>query len=376
MARVVVGSWMVRYPLGGILSWVLQYLVGFRQLGHEVWFVEKAGYPNACFDPLRGVMSNDCSIGATTVDGLLRRFGLNGRWCFVDWAGRYHGAPRKQIEAVFASADLFVDMGTHGHWADESEWVGTRVFLDGEPGFRQMKIELDDDLPAYDHWYTTGRCIGSASSAVPTAGREWRPIAHPVATELFNRSPPPDCGPFTTVMNWQSHDRLEYRGVTYGQKDVEFERFAELPKATAAPLELAVAGNVPSDRLRALGWRLRDAHQVTHSFDSFAAYIRHSSGEFGVCKNVFVATRSGWFSDRSAAYLASGRPVVLQDTGFSEHLPCGRGLFAVSDVEEAAAAIEEIRADRLRHSRWAADVARDHLEARTVLGRFLAEVGL
>jgi hypothetical protein len=376
MARIVLGSYMVRYPLGGMLSWVLQYLIGFRQLGHEVWFVEKAGYAKACLDPLRGVMSDDCSRGVALVDGLLRRFGLEGRWCFVDWAGHYHGTSREQIEGVFASTDVFVDMGTHGAWAEEAERAGMRVFLDGEPGFRQIKMELNGELPAYDYWYTTGRSIGRATSAAPTAGRDWRPIAHPVVTELFTVAPPPERAPFTTVMNWQSHGRLEYRGASYGQKDVEFERFADLPRATEVPLELAVAGEVPGERLRAIGWRLRDAHEVTRSFDSFADYIRRSSGEFGVCKHVFVATRNGWFSDRSAAYLASGRPVVLQETGFSEHLPCGRGLFAVNSVEDAAAAIEEIRAEPVRHSRWAVEVAREHLEARSVLGRFLAEVGL
>jgi hypothetical protein len=142
-------------------------------------------------------------------------------------------------------------------------------------------------------------------------------------------------------------------------------------------LEIAVSGkSIPTAQLREAGWRLRNAHEVTISFDSYAEYIRTSKGEFSVCKNVFVATNSGWFSDRSAAYLASSRPVVLQDTGFSEHLPCGRGLFAVRTADEAAAALEEIHGNYECHAKWARDIAVECLDAPKVLGRFLHEFGI
>ncbi len=158
---------------------------------------------------------------------------------------------------------------------------------------------------------------------------------------------------------------------------VDSGKFMALPGQTTASLEIAVSGkNVPNAQLMDAGWRIRDAHDVTLSFDSYAEYIRASKGEFSVSKNVFVATNSAWFSDRSAVYLASGRPVVLQDTGFSAHLPCGQGLFAVRTVEEAAAAINEINGNYERHSSWAHDIAVEYLDATKVLGRFLCELGL
>jgi hypothetical protein len=147
-----------------------------------------------------------------------------------------------------------------------------------------------------------------------------------------------------------------------------------LPRLSAVPLEVAIAGKVPAAQLRACGWRLRNAQEVTVTFDSYRQYIADSSGEFSVCKHVYVATNSGWFSDRSAAYLASGRPVILEATGFEAHLPCGRGLFAVRTPEEAAAALDEINRDYDRHANWARQVARDHLEATLVLGRLLFEL--
>jgi hypothetical protein len=170
---------------------------------------------------------------------------------------------------------------------------------------------------------------------------------------------------------------MEYQGERYGHKDVEFERFIQLPTLTTAPLEIAVAGkNVPTERLRAAGWRIRDAHQATSTFDSFVDYLRSSRAEFTVCKSAYVRMHTGWFSDRSAAYLASGRPVVMQDTGFSSRLPCGQGLFAARSVEEAAVAIDRVLVDYQLHSRAARELAVEHLDARRVLGRFLDELGL
>jgi hypothetical protein len=178
-------------------------------------------------------------------------------------------------------------------------------------------------------------------------------------------------------MSWQAHEPIEFAGTTYGQKDVEFVKFMDLPRRTLAPVEIAVAGkHVPVEQLAGSGWRLRNAHAVTLSFDSWKNYIQASKGEFSVCKNVFVATNSGWFSDRSAVYLASGRPVVMQDTGFSTHLPCGRGLFAVHTVEEAAAAIDEINSDYEQHAKWARVIASEYLDTPKVLRRFLRELGL
>lgn len=371
---------MVRYPLGGMLSWVLQYLVGFQRLGHEVWFVEKSGYPNACYDPRHDVMTDDASYGLAVVSDLLAQHEIQ-HWCFVDQAGRYHGTPRPQIEAAFREADLFLDMGTHGAWMPEAVATRCRVLNDGEPGFTQMRMELrqanGEVLPAYDHYYTTGANIGTPQSTAPTAGQTWRHLFHPVVPALFAVTPLPTRALFSTVMNWQSHARLQYQGKVFGQKDLAFATFMELPGRVAAQMEVAVHGKgVPLERLETEGWQVRDAHQATISVPAFYDHITRATGEFSVCKQVFVATRSGWFSDRSAAYLASGRPVVLQDTGFSAHLPCGDGLFAVTTLDQAEAAIDSILTDPQHHSRRARELAMECLDARRLLGRFLNEIGI
>jgi hypothetical protein len=380
MARIIVAGYVVRLPVGGYQSWMLQWVLGLHRLGHDVYLVEKAGWPNSCCDPATWTYSDDCRTGAAAVDALFTRFGLANRWCFVDAAGDYHGLPRPAVREVFQTADVFLDFLRRCEWAEESSRVPCRVLMDGEPGFTQMKLELRPpaavDPVSYNYHYTVGLNVGTPASTTPTAGRTWRPIVDPVLLDLFPVEPPPPSAAFTTVMSWTAHRLVEYHGVSYGQKDVEFPKFFDLPRRTSVPLELALAGRAPVEDLRAAGWRLRNAPEVTVTFDAWRDYIRSSLGEFSIAKNVFVATNSGFFSDRTACYLASGRPAVMQETGFSAHLPCGEGLFAFRTVEEAAAALEEIRRDYARHSNAALDIACEYLDAKKVLGRFLEELGM
>jgi hypothetical protein len=265
MARIVVNTYMVRYPLGGNLSWALQWVIGLERLGHDVYIVEKGDYPNACFDLPRGLMTDDCTYGVATVRALLTRFGLQDSWCYVDANGGYHGLSRQRVEALVSSADLFLDMGAHGlgmegTWLHEAANAGLRVLVATEPGLTQMRMELKlaagEALPQYDVYYTTGLNVGTAASPAPTAGRHWRTIVDPVVVDLFACHPRPPRAAFSTVMNWQSMPPVIFDGVRYGQKDLELPKFIDLPRRTRVPLELAIAGkNAPIEQLRAAGWR-------------------------------------------------------------------------------------------------------------------------
>lgn len=381
MARIIVGSYVVRFPLGGFQSWALQWLLGLKRLGHEVYFVEKSGRAEACYDPVARTMSDDCSHGTAAFSALLERYGLEHNWCFVDAHGEYHGMPRARTEAIFRDADAFVDHMRVCEWPEEASWAKMRVMIDAEPAYTQMKMALNAwsgmGLSEYDRYYSVGLNVGSPECTAPAAGKEWGHICDPVVMDLYPVVPAPADGPFTTIMNWRAVKPFIYNGTTYGTKDVEFPKFMDLPRRTRAAMELAIGGEgIPHQQLTASGWRLVDAHSTTLTFDAWRDYIQGSRGEFGVCKNYFVATNSGAFSDRAAVYLASGRPVVMQETGFSSHLPCGTGLFAVRTVEEAAAAIEEIQGNWNYHSRCAREIAAEYLDAGKVLRRFTDELGL
>lgn len=382
MATIIIGSYMVRYPLGGNLSWALQYLVGFKELGHDIYFVEKYAYPNSCYDPVKQVQSDDCTYGVKVVSDLLACHGLQNKWCFVESGDIYHGLSKKEINEVFKRADLYIESGAHGSWAEESASVALRVYIDGDPAYTHIRMQYAKDhnipLPAYDRYYTHGMNVGKEGNQIPTAGINWGYIYNPVNIDLFKLPSPPANAPYSTIMNWKSYDSVEYNGVTYGQKDLEFEKFISLPTMVNAPVAVAVSGlsEEKSQTLKQHGWLISSAQKVTLSFDSFRSFITNCKGEFSVCKNVYTATRSGWFSDKSAAYMASGRPVVVQETGFSEYLPTGEGLFAVDNVEEARNAIELIESNYKKHAEKAREIAFEYLEAKVILKNFLKELGL
>jgi hypothetical protein len=345
-----------------------------------VYLVEKSGWSSSCYDLSKRVMTDDCSYGVSVVGGLLRRFGLDQNWCFVDSEGQYHGLSRQGVHAVFESADLFVDFeGTE--WLEEAAAVPLRVMVDSEPGWCQIKMEqtrnVGQESSSHHFHYTIGRNIGTDKTSAPTGGKTWRHIFPPVLLDLAPYSPANVEAPYTTVMNWKSHKHVEFNGLKYGQKEAEFARFIDLPLKTPARMQIAVSGsNVPRDELRRHGWSVLNADDVSTSLNSYQEYLLASKGEFAVAKHVFVATNAGWFGHQQGYYLSSGRPVVLDETGFSAHLPVGCGLFAVRNVEEAAEAIGEINGDFNRHSRRAREIAEEFLDAPRVLASFLEDVGV
>jgi hypothetical protein len=367
---------MMRYPLGGNLSCFLQYLVGFKQLGHDVHFVEKAHYTNACYDPWNKTVGDDASTGMAIVSELLARFGLGDKWCFVDLAGTYYGYSKERVEEVFRTADLFVDYGAHGSWLEEAQHSRRKILIEGEPGYTQMQMLNSAKAPSvqeYDSYYSIGRNIGTSRSSAPSAGIAWLPTFHPVVLDLFKTDLTGVGGPWTTVMNWQSHAPLAFDGRTFGQKDIEFPKFLSLPRLVNQQLEIAVSGSAPREELQAAGWGIREAQAVTRTFDSFRDYLWSSAGEFSVAKNVFVETQCGWFSDRSAAYLASGRPIVVQDTGIKGHLPTGRGVMSVRNLEEAAEAMNQMGENYAVQSAAALEIARQYLDHRIVLNDLIGQ---
>jgi hypothetical protein len=309
------------------------------------------------------------------LDDILRRAGLEHRWCFVDARGTHFGKTPAQLTELFSTADIFIAMTFEECWHDRARDVPCRVLIDGDPVFRQIlhrqAAQAGRSVPQYDAYFTSGLSIGEPGARIPDDGIHWRPLPHPVATENFAFSLPREDSSLTTIMNWQSYDCAEENGVRYGQKDVEFEKYIGLPRRVRHPFEVAIAGAAPRDWLISQGWKVVDAHQVTLDSSRFHHFITESLAEFSVCKHAYVVSRSGWFSDRSGAYLASGRPVILEDTGFSHHLPCGAGLFAFTDFDSAVDAIKRVLREPERHARVAREIACAELEATKVMARLL-----
>lgn len=360
MARIVVSGYMIRYPMAGPMIHRLHYIVGLARLGHEVLYFEESGWPDACYDPQSGLKSDDPTPGLVATRAALAATGVRVPVCYLDRAsGATYGLGRRELLATLPDADLWLDLGGVC-WHPILRRVRRRALVDLDPLFTQIGRFAAESLAEHHVCFTYGTNIGRPECPIPTAGRSWHPTVPPVVLDLWPYRRQRDANAaFTTVASWSAYGAVEHAGERYGQKDVEFERVSDLPARTSVPLELALAGAGRSvqARLRAAGWRLCDAHDVSVAVEAYRAYVIGSLGEFSVAKEGYVKTRSGWISDRSVCYLAAGRPVIVQDTGIGRWLRTGCGLLVFSTVDEAAAALDSVQRDYARHSRAAHSLA-------------------
>ena len=363
--RIVFAGIIGRYPFGGVTWCSLMYLLGLRDLGHEVCYIEDTG--ECIYDPEANAVSEDPSYGTRYIQAALAPFGLGDRWCFVNFDETYHGWSRERLRAYCRDADLYVNLsGGSWFWRDEYRAIPRRVFIDSDPVFTQLAIAKGvpwyvDFFRGFDHLFTFGANIGTPVSDVPTGEFTWRKTWQPVITRLWRPDRRPAGDRFTTVMTWKTESFTDVDG----NKDREFVRFIDLPARTAARFELAVNG--PHELLRAHGWAPVDAMRISRTTDGYRDFIQGSKAEFGVAKHAYVARRSGWFSDRTACYLAAGRPAVVQDTGWSAHLPSGTGLIPFSTADEAVDGIARVERDYPAHAAEAVRIAQDFFDAGRVL---------
>jgi hypothetical protein len=264
--------------------------------------------------------------------------------------------------------DLLLDIGGMC-WLEERHLARRRVLVDCDPLFTQVQGFAFEILHEYDVHFSYGSNLGEPGCTVPTGGVDWLPVAPPVVPDLWSSPPVTPGSPLRTVANWTAYGGVSHDGTLYGQKESEFARVIELPGRTTTPLELALssADDVVRALFRDAGWGVRDGFAVTRTLDDYRAYIAGSAGEFSVAKHAYVATRSGWFSERSACFLAAGRPVVVQETGFSDWLPTGQGVIGFRTVDEAAAAIAAVAADPDEHAAAALDLVARYFDYRVVL---------
>ena len=371
MARIVVCGYMLRHPVVGLQLAYFHWVLGLHRLGHEVFYLEESGdWPDPCYDPVADAYGEDPAPGLRAAHALLERHAAALPVAYVKRAsGEAIGASRSQIEAALAAADLLVNLGGVC-WLPDFELCPRRALLDMDPLFTQLGKFGGGLLDRHQLHWSYGANLGRPGCAIPTRGVAWRATAPPVVSELWEggaaAGPPGEA--WTTVASWDAYGSVAFEGRRYGQKDEEFLRLADLPRRAPRPLELALSGGDAAVRARLLGsgWRLASPAELVGP-DAYREYLAGSRGEFSVAKHAYVATRSGWFSDRSVCYLAAGRPVVLQDTGFSEWLPCGRGLLAWSDAREAVECLERVESGYAAHSRAARELARERLDYRVVL---------
>ena len=390
--RIVVTGLIAQYPLAGVTWDYVQYPMGLLALGHEVTYLEDSRcWP---YDPATDAVTRDPEPNVRYLAAVMARIGLAHDWCYrIDLEGggeRYYGLSEAELRARLAACDVFLNVSGACFVEDRHLAARLRVYIDSDPVFTQLLVATGEpgkaapwtmraNLDAHQVHFSFGERLGAPDCPVPTGPYRWRPTRQPIVLDAWPVAPPPPAGaPWTTVMNWSSYGTVEYAGRRYGQKDVSFERILDLPRRCPEErFEPAIAGGWqtrrPDARLAAHGWRLADARAVSSDTGRYQAFIAASKGEVSIAKAGYVEGRSGWFSCRSACYLASGRPCVLEDTGFSEVLPTGVGLLPFSDLEGAVEGVRAVARDWPRHARAARRLAEAEFDARLVLARLLAE---
>jgi hypothetical protein len=401
--RLVVAGTMAGNPYAGMAWMHMQIAAGLLRLGHDVYYIEAtSAWP---YDPLRKARVNDSEYAVPYLARVAAGFGMEGRWAYRrSYSDReWFGMERSRAEELLASADAVLNI-SGATWLRTMEdlKVGCLVYVGTDPGYLEIgyangSTQASTTIDQHDCAVTYGENIGTPACPIPPLPNLKARTRQPVLLDLWEGGQPvkPE---FTTVCNWKQEGMdVQFQGATYyWSKHREFLKFIDLPLRTPHPIELAMGlvkssetepgrgelaravGMTAQERclLEDYGWLLADAHALTADPWSYRDYVQASRAEFTVAKDQNVSLRTGWFSERSACYLAAGRPVVTQDTGFGEVLPTGEGLFAFTTTQEAVAAIEAINSDYAKHSRAASAIARAYFQAETVLSNLLRDIGL
>ncbi len=377
---ILVGAMLGEISGQGGWAWaVLQYLLGLKRLGHRVVFIEPLA-PEALL-PVGAVL--EASANAACFRQVLQPFGLlDDAALMLRGTRQTVGLQYDEVMEVAGSADVLLNLS--GRLQDQ-ELVGRvplRVYLDLDPAFTQLwqvAHGIDMHLSGHTHHVTVGRAIGQPQCSVPTCGLAWITTNPPVVLERWPTAEAITYDGLTTIAHWRGYGSAEYQGVFYGQKAHSLRQLIDLPLQCQENFILAL-GIHPDEKhdlasLRENNWQLLDPSSVSDTPAAYQAFVQGSKGEFGIAKSGYVLSRCGWFSDRSVCYLASGRPVIAQDTGFSQFLPTGQGLFAFETREQVLAAIDELNGDYELHARTARQIAEDHFDSDLVLSELLGNIG-
>jgi hypothetical protein len=379
MATIVVAGALANRPANGGGAWTrLSWALGFKRLGYDVLFIEQIA-PATCVDAGGSTCAVERSVNLAYFDAVTKHFGLDAA-LLVEGERRSFGMPWAALPDIAQAADLLVNIS--GHLTDPvlKGRFRRRVFIDQDPGYTQFWHAAglaEDRLRDHDVYFSVGENIGQPFCGVPSGGIAWRRTRQPIVLEEWPvvASQPPSLR-FTTVASWRGAlGRVTHESTTYGVKAHEFRKFMTLPARSALRFEIALdvdhADRSDLDALRRNRWHVVDPKTVVPDPLSFRRYVQQSSAEFSVAQGIYVDTQSGWFSDRTVRYLASGKPAVVQDTGWSRNYPSGQGLLAFRTVGEAVAAAASIASHYAEHSRAARAIAEEYFDSKKVLSEFL-----
>ncbi len=375
--RIAVLGYIVRGPIGGMAWHHLQYVLGLARLGHDVRFIEDSDDYPSCYDPGRGVVDENPAYGLEFAAAAFGRIGLPLCWAYHDaHTAQWHGPAADSIITWISRADMLLNVSGVNPLRPWLVGVPVRALIDTDPAFTQIRHLTDpvakSRAESHNAFFTFGENIPIGRSTVPDDGFPWRPTRQPVVLDAWPVTVAQPGSKFTTVMQWDSYPAREYNGQRYGMKSESFGPYADMPNRCGSVFELAVgSASAPRKMLCERGWLLRDPFEVTRDPGAYQDYIRSSRAEFGVAKHGYVVAQTGWFSERSACYLASSRPVLVQDTGFTEWLSAAGGVLPFRTLDEAVEAVHEIERSYEFHAREARVIAAEYFDSKKILSQLI-----
>ena len=382
--KLIVSGILFWYPLAGVTYQFLHYLLGLQRLGWDVYYVEDSA--RWLYDPKRRVITGDATENVAQVAPALAAHGFEGKWAFRGAypEGRCYGMTESQVLALYREADALLNVTGAQEIRDEQRAIPRRIYVESDPFGSQVKLFNGDAvfgalIDAHDTWFSFGENLGQADCQVPL-DRAWLPTRQPIVVDLWAPNGANSGSRYNTITTWHNDGKtVVYLGETYHwTKDREFAHYFELPRARpGSSFELATDANAAArEMLIRHGFVVRDALSVSSTAEDYRAYIRGARAEFTVARDQYVRPNTGWFSDRSASYLAAGKPVITQETGFSKTIPCGRGLFAFRTLDDVLGAVDAIESDYAAHSRAAREIASEYFGAEKILASLLERAGL
>lgn len=385
MKTIIVGGVIANKYLNGGAVWTrLSWLLGLRQLGYRVFFIEQIE-PENCMDRQGRPTEFETSANLEYLKKIMEEFGMEDSYSLVLGQGeRTSGLPFAEISSLANEADVVVNITGHLQLPSILESKACKIYIDLDPGYtqywRQMGL-LGPSFDHHDHYFTVGELIGSAHCTIPTGNIEWQVTRQPIVLDLWPVARTENPSRFTSVASWRdNYGTLEIEGERLGLKVHEFRKFIELPKMVPQFCEIALdihpAEVADIELLNSKGWTIKDPRSVVPDPKAFRSYVQNSGAEFSVAKGIYSQTRSGWFSDRTVRYLASGKPALVQDTGFTYTYPVGEGLFAFTTFEEAVLAARQIERDYEDHCDAARRLAESWFDSNGVLDELLVKAGV
>jgi len=382
---IIVLGLVGQYPVAGIAWQLLHHLVGFERLGFEVFYIEETGVPP--YDPRTKDFARDCFDSLRFIDETLRPYGFADHWAYRDGlTNQWRGLSDSRVRELFDQALCVVNLCGASHPEILTyRPKGKFIYLETDPVLYQVRLAQEDAaalnfVGGHDAHVTYGENLGASDCPVPLTHFDWKKTRPPVVVDLWTTPSRDSCRNFTTIATWHNRGKdMHFRGETYlWSKHHNFLKIVDLPQRVSQAIELGVEidDQVELETVQRYGWILTNPLTVSHDMQKYQTYIINSRGEFTVAKDVVARTKSGWFSDRSVCYLAAGKPVITQETGFSKYLPTGHGLFGFSSTEEAAAAFDSINSDYLSHAQAAQEIAREFFSAEKLLGKLLVDAGV